>query len=531
MDWSQLTPDLLFLVLKLLKPRERLTCSLVCRTWYDAISMYPILLNDYVVKINPRSAREVQRLIGASKRQFRQLYVELEANDYSVGECVTEAVHRVDIQFLWLIGEPEHVKFFMESQTTMFASLTELRLEFSANTSWEVYASLNVFLENLKEFHYLQIYGPNPEQVIFNLIAPKLEKAYILLDSLANEEIAYWEDPLIELRECTQLKSLYVDLKGSMWDNFFDVERVHLERLVLRRAIDEIDTRDWNRLFINMPNLRYVEFICSTNAMLTSLRRYCNKIQSLQITGFNFYDGNFASCLSMPTLEQVHLDGWMNGGIFTGETMLQLNNLKELTWKYAELTAAMGSFRLVTPALKSVTLRGCDYRKFLLHVEGNRLESIDLDCYDDQWQEIPSFFACLDNLQQLTLNTNTKALRLVQTIGPLAQLKRLEVFCYTERNENECNALFAGLCAICPQLEWFSLVKENLGELILSCECLLELKQMRALKYLTLRYITIRDAKHEIRIDNLIHLEVSSCVLSGSGESFPIVSANVGNVL
>ncbi|XP_055530427.1 uncharacterized protein LOC129721656 [Wyeomyia smithii] len=377
---------------------------------------------------------------------------------------------------------------------------------------WPEMPVQEVTFKHLKKFHYLQVYiGPNHMGILFRLKIPKLESASIVLDSLANEEAMYWEDPLIELLECDELRSLEVDLNSTMWDNFFGVKRPKMERLVIRRASDECHDRDWNQLFSNMPNIKHVEFAFSNDIMLSSLVNNCKHIEQIMFYGFCLHHGSFANNMELLQLKHVHLDGWLTGSLFSSEGRLDLFHLDELTWKYVELAPAQGTFTIVAPELKRLTLRGCDYKRFLLEI-GDCLEDVDMDYYETQIMT-PNFFGSLEHLQRLTLHINSNSQKLALEIAPMLRLKYFELVCSTERHGYNCNALFRGICENCPELEEMCIRNEHEHELRLGYSFFVQLVRLTQLRILTMHYVTLLDVTGDMPLRHLQRLNIWGCTI------------------
>ncbi|XP_053687910.1 uncharacterized protein LOC128737318 [Sabethes cyaneus] len=523
MDWSFLPLEILEIILGKLEFKDRMACSLVCHSWCSALFCSPKLARDIVFSIGPKYCSDFRSIIQSSERNFRQLVIVLHTADLALNEIVAEAAKRWNVKFVSLVGEPVRLLSCFKSNVQLFDSITELTLEFTMDRAWPVMPVQEVTFVNLKKFHYLQIYvGPNPMSVLFRLVMPKLEVASIVLDSLANEEAMYWEDPLIELLECDKLKSLEVDLNSSMWDNFFAVKRSNMERLVIRRASDECHERNWHQLFGNMPNLKHVEFAFSSDSMLSNLIASCKKIERIMFYGFCLHDGSFANNMEVLKLKQIHLDGWLTGSLFSSEGRLDVFHLEDLTWKYVELAPAQGTFTIVAPELKRLTLRGCDYKRFLLEV-GDCLECVDMDYYETQIMT-PNFFGSLENVQRLTLHINSNSQKLALKIAPMPRLKYLELVCSTERHGYNCNALFRGICANCPELEELCIRNEHENELRISYSHFVQLVRLTRLRVLTMHFVTLLDVAGEIPLRHLQRQNIWGCTVSGnsSKQCFPL---------
>ncbi|XP_058838779.1 uncharacterized protein LOC131694249 [Topomyia yanbarensis] len=526
MDWTLLPLEPLETIFHQLEFKDRIACSLVCRRWNEVLFSCPALARSIIFSIGPTYSTDLRSVIRWSNRNYRQITIVLNHDsDTALSELIAETAERWDVKLVSLVGDPPKVLNCMNLNANLFNSITELNLEFTMDRAWPVISAQTITFRNLKKFNYLQVYtGSNPMGMLFRLVVPNLEEVSVVLDSLANEEAMYWADPLIEIVECNNLKSLEVDLNCTMWERFFATERPTLERLVIRRASDEFQERDWNLLFRNMPNLRYVEFVFSNDIMLSNLTRNCKKVERLMLNGFCLHDGSFANNMSLLSLKQVHMDGWMNGALFSLNSPLDLVHLEELTWKYVELAPAQGSFTLVTPELRRLTLRGCDYKRFLLEV-GCRLEIIDMDYYEEQVLT-PNFFDSLENLQHLTLHINSSSLKLVRHMRHLPQLNQLELVCSTERHGYDCNALFSSICSHCPELRELCIRNEHENYLSIGYRYFVQLVRLSKLRILTLQYITLYNVVGEIPMEHLVRLNVWGCIVIGKGpfKRFPIAT-------
>ncbi|XP_058815752.1 uncharacterized protein LOC131679143 isoform X2 [Topomyia yanbarensis] len=412
-----------------------------------------------------------------------------------------------------------------DQHAALFGSITELNLELAMDQAVSLNAEHEYVLGQLRKFHYLQLYsGSAPACVAVRLSAPNLESAAIALESLTDEESLYREGPLLELKGCSWLKSLEVDLKGRMWENFFSIERPCLERLLLRRASDESEEYDWDKLFGNMPGLRDVEMVFSNDAMLTSLRRNCRKLEKLTLNGFRFEDGSFADNMNMISLTELHMDGRLRSVLYSKQSTLRLNNMNKLVWNYVKFSRVQYIFVIDAPRLASVTIRWCDYRRLQLR-PGSHLESIDMDYYGNQ-TVTPNFFsASLDHLRCVTLYINSSSLILVGQMANFLCLKQLEIVCSTVNRSYDCSALFGSICLSCLGLEELTVRNEHENQLTVEYTHLTQLVHLTHLKQLTLQYITITNVSSEMKLAHRVRTNVKGCTAvdsSGMQTRFPI---------
>lgn len=517
-DWGALPLEPLERIFRQLKFKDRLlACSLVCQHWNRTLFCCPALARGIVLGISGDQPAQVREALRASQRNYRQLSIVLggdhdQPDNGSVNEFLTEVVGLWNVQNVSVVGEPTSLLDCFRLNGALFGGITELSLELTKNIDWSPFGKQDVTMGELKKLHYLQMYvGRERVSTAFRLIVPKLESAGIVLDSMANEEALYWEDPLIDLEGCDKLVSLEVDLNTTMWEPFFAVDRPHLERLLIRRASDEFQERDWDRIFQHMPNLRDVEMVFSGDVMLASLKRNCKKLEKLVLNGFCFHDGSFASNMGWSaTMKQLFMDGWLNGGVYSRDPALNLSALEDLQWKYVELTPAQGYFTLIVPKLRKLTLRGCDYKRFHLEV-GPHLDRVDIDYYGPQ-QFAPNFFSSLHAVTQLILHINGDSFRVVQHLTYTMQLQQLEMICGTEHRGYEINNLFTAFVKHCPLLEELTVRNEHENQLKLDYEAFALLEGLKLLRLLTFQYITLTNVSGAaIRMERLDRLDVSGC--------------------
>ncbi|XP_055622016.1 uncharacterized protein LOC129765625 [Toxorhynchites rutilus septentrionalis] len=440
MAFNQLSLDALVYLFKQLEPQDRLRCSEVCRSWNEAFSTVAVLRRDFILKIHSHNAGDIRNMLEHSSRRYRQFKADLrvESGD-GVIECLAEVAHQEDIQYLWLIGEPEPIQRGMQSIS--FGSVVELKLEFlKEKRRWMQLTTEEIVLENLKRFHCIQLQGMNTaNETAIHLVAPNLEEAIIVLKG--QEKFYKCEFPLVELEACSKLRHLEIDLKGLTWETFFGLERPLLERLVIRQIVDN-DHRDWNTLFANMPNLR-----------------------SLEISGPHDYRDCFRACyfyddgvniggLKAHALERMHIRNIHIRGTGT----LQCASLKELT--LTDVMVENGNLTLVAPVLARLTMRQCTYSLLRVHT-GNLLEFIEMDCFENQCQEIKTFFDSLENLRELKLYIDREAKIIVYEFGNLPSLERLELQFYVDSNLDDFAALSRAIGINCPVIEKFVFQKKQ----------------------------------------------------------------------
>lgn len=515
MDWASLPLEVLEAIFRQLNFKDLLRCALVCRSWNRALFECPSLAHRVVFLFDAAHTDQLRQLIPMSERNYRQLAIGLTVPwNEDIKDCFDQAVQQWNLRFVSLVGEPDKVSDCLLSNMPFFGALTELNLEFTLTRAWPEWTEIQkVELSQLRKMHYLQVYtGANQMNTLYHFVLPKVEQVSLVLDSLANEEAMYWEDPLIELSGCELLRSLEVDLNGTMWEQFFAIHKPYMERLVIRRAIDEYQNRDWDLEFSKMPNLRYVEFTFVNNEMLASLNRKCKKIEKLLINGFCLDDGNFSSSMQFPLLKSLHMDGWLNGSLFSNELSLTLDKTEDLVWKYVELAPAQGAFTLVSPNVKRLTLRGCEYARFELDI-GNRLESLDMDYYGTQLVA-PNFLNRLGHLKHLVLHISGRSALLAPKLCHLRHVKRLEVVCCTESYGYDCSALFESICNNLTELEEFILRNEHENPLMLDYKRYRKLCQLTQLKVLNLQYITIYNVTGTTELKHVPHLNVWGCSTS-----------------
>lgn len=478
-----------------------------------------------ILRIDSNSAREIYVTVKKDMlRKHRQVYMVLGNGfwDPCINDCLKQIAKLWNMINVTLVGEPLNIKECMIVNAYAFNFLTELYLEFVMDQRWKKMRVQNVTMEQLKRFYYLQVYiGPHNFGILFRFSFPRLEGAYIVLDSLANEEVSYWEDPLIEIITCPQLKTLNIDLNSSMWETFFSEYRPELETLVLRRAKDEYEDRNWHDLFINMPNLRNAELHFTTDRMIASLGRYCQQLQSVHLGGFCLYDGSFTSNMNLPLLERVYMDGWNSGVLFTYGTELELPRLTHLNLRYIEFLNTQTTIQLDVPKLTHLTLRRCDYKKLRINV-GNELRFLDVD-YNKNPPIVPDFFYHLENVERLHLQIDESQPTLLPCLQYLSKVKFIELICQTETHPYDCNALFVLLCHSCPKLEELLILNEHENTLTLNYDSFAQMVHLENLRELTLQCLTLPDPGEVIRMDNLLLFNQWSCITGENRQYFPLV--------
>ncbi|XP_058443915.1 uncharacterized protein LOC131425782 [Malaya genurostris] len=529
MDWSALPLEPLESILGKLKFKDRLACSLVCRRWNEALFSCPALAQTIVLVIGTSygDEHEPEVLLRYSKRNYRLLAVELNNNVSSakINRCLVNVLDQCEVHGLSLFGMVNSVFESIRLHSVRFRSLTELSLELTVDQLVLLSSVQELTMEQLKKFHYIQLYsGSAPASVAVFLDAPNLESAVIVLESLGDEEALYREGPLLELRGCSRLKTLEVDLKGCMWQNFFTTMRPKLERLLIRRASDESEEYDWDMLFGNMPALHHVDMVYSNDAMLSSLSRNCSKLKKLVLNGFRYEDGSFGDNINRILLEELHVDGRLRSVLYSNQSTLTLKTVKKISWSNVKFSRVQYVFVVDAPEVTSVTVRWCDYRRFQLR-PGDQLKSIDIDYYGNQ-TVAPNFFrASLDQLHSLILYINGSSLALVGQMDSFPCLKKLELICSTEHHGYGISALFESICVSCLGLVELTIRNEHERLLHIENCHLIHLVRLEHLRVLTLQYITIINVSDDITLGYWVRINAKGCRIvdcAGQQTKFPI---------
>ncbi|XP_055610434.1 uncharacterized protein LOC129757289 [Uranotaenia lowii] len=521
MYWDAIPLEPFELILGQLKLQDKLACSLVCQHWNRTLFSSPSLVRDIVFAIGPRWSQDLQDLVRASTRNYRRLLIVLTDGTWrvKVNELIAEVSQRWTIKSVSLIGEPVNLLDCFRWNVAMFDALTELSLEFTVESAWTKLSAQDVELKHLQKLHYLQVYvGTKYERLIVRFFVPNLKELYIVTDSLANQDVMYWEDPMIEIYNCSKLSRLELDLNSTMWVDFFKVERPSMERLVIRRAYDDYDERNWDEIFQRMSNLRDIEVFFASDAILASVNRNCMKLERFLMNGFCLHEGSFGNSMNISSLRSLHVDGLLNGSLYSNMCTLHLTNLQELVWKYVELVPTQEKLIIVAPALHEITLRACDYKRFQL-VVGNTLTHADIDFTEPQ-VTTPNFFSSMGNLLNLSLQVTGPANQLVPEMFYLSNLRRFELTCSTERHAYTIDELFQSICTSCNLLEVFELRNEHEELLNLSYRSFAELRRLELLKKLVLHYINLHSVpdKSCLMIGKIPHMDFYGSNVSSASE-------------
>ncbi|XP_055522427.1 uncharacterized protein LOC129716617 [Wyeomyia smithii] len=504
-DWSLLPLVPLEAIFRLLKHKDQLACTLVCRRWNEAFASCPVLVQNVVFVIkNIYSDGEIRSVLNGRQRNYRNWAIDVidDCCTAIVDKCLADAVNRCKIESLTLNSFMLPLVDCFRRNATMLGSITKLNLEIvlSSNVTLNCSTVQKLVFEQLKVFNYVQSYsGTTPTPVAFVFETPNLVSASIIIETLADEEALYREYPLLELESGVKLEQLEVDVKGRMWESFFAQERTVLQQLLIRRASDEKEERDWDLMFRNMPNLEQVEFVYPNENMLASLSRHCRKITHLKLSRFAFDDGSFGESISRCSLKELRMDGDL---YCSRSVRLRVDNLTLLELEYSTLPSYQHKFLIVAPEVKILKVRCSNYQTLQL-LPGDQLESVDMDYYFGEGTFFDGSFLstfCFANIRDLVLYVNGSAQKLLGRLDNLVNLTQLQLFC---SKGADISYLFRTICISCQNLEKLNVLNVGQGQVIILFSVLDSLFYIEKLKELALQHITVFEVKNKFRLKNL----------------------------
>lgn len=432
-----------------LGPGDKLRCTLVCRSWNEAISTTLSLMDNIKLRVHTKNAHRGLEVLENTQRHYQQLEATLGLGDIDdrVFRFLAKVIQQQwKIKHLRLIGEIEPMQRVMPSVS--FSHLTELEFIFHGFYP-EIYSSTQeIVFECLERFSCIQWTGINTfDHTVLRLIVPNLKKAvFTVMDNGNRRDVDY--HLLVELRDCSKLKDLELDVQGNAWERFFAISRPHLERLKIRQTTIGSGYRGWNMLFTNVQNLRCLE-ICGPRLYLCDV----------DISNLNTH-----------LLERLYLH---NVRLSSSET-LQCDKLTDLLCASVHITYFI---RLFAPNITRLVMLNCCYSVFTLCL-GSQLQSATIRCVGHDGLKIKDMLQSLENLRELALNIDETTLNIIHELGTLPNLRSLEVT-FRSHRKHSCQGLVEAICSNCPAIRELTIEDRNQGCLRMSPSSYEKLRKLR----------------------------------------------------
>lgn len=143
-----------------------------------------------------------------------------------------------------------------------------------------------LFWRELVSTDYLQNKRP-----LFVIEAPKLHSAVVRFGDSDSDRGVAWHNGFMELAQTSSLKALKMHLHPRMWNRFFEQKLDAMEHLTISHKAQDLQTRDWDCMFSNMPNLKSIQMWEADDAMLEAIHRHCLQLRVLLLDNVDLTRG------------------------------------------------------------------------------------------------------------------------------------------------------------------------------------------------------------------------------------------------
>lgn len=234
---------------------------------------------------------------------------------------------------------------------------------------------------------------------LFVINAPKLQSAVVRFGDSDSDSGIVWHNSFLELNKSVNLKALKVHLHPRMWNDFFEHRLDALEHLTISHKTQDLQIRDWDAMFYNMPNLKSIQMWEVNDIILEAINRHCPQLRVLLLDNVDLTGGFLSENRVFPQLEHLRLE---SAKIQSNKT-LHLPILKHLEW-FNVKNLGDQMLTLAAPMLRTLRQSKQGVPDFVL-TSKSPLEKLQLDIYAS---DIPGhFFQPFPNMRDLSIRISS----------------------------------------------------------------------------------------------------------------------------
>lgn len=473
MSWDSLPLELYEHIFKNLDFWDRKPMSLVCRRWNQAVFSRSLSRN-LCIEVSrgdwgPSGDKEQvvvvdEAVVEASERDYRVAYVKwCKDSSPEVMASINRMVRELDEKCLLeglIIDAPlgQMLSDFFRTHGELLARIRKLQVSTETMDSRLMADRCVLKMDQLETLFWREIVSSDHLQnkrPLFVIEAPKLHSAVVRFGDSDSDRGVAWHNGFMELSQTPSLKALKVHLHPRMWNHFFEQRLDALEHLTISHKTQDLQSRDWDCMFSNMPNLKSIQMWEADDIILEAINQNCHQLRELLLDNVDLTGGFLSIDRTFPLLEHLRLE---TAKIQSNRT-LHLPVLKHLEW-FNIKNQNDHMLTLAAPMLRNLRQSKNGASDFILSTK-SPLEKLQLDLYAS---DIPGhFFQPYANARELSLRVSSARPDLDRMIPHFRNINEFVLIAYNaplqcDQMMNEmfksCNNVTAiTLCGFNPNLE------------------------------------------------------------------------------
>ncbi|XP_058819731.1 uncharacterized protein LOC131682347 [Topomyia yanbarensis] len=504
MSWDRLPFEIYVHIFKNLNFWDRKPLSLVCQRWNEVIFSRALCRNlcielsrgDWSKNSNGGDDIENVRVLDegvveTSHRDYRVVYVKwCKDSSSSVFNSIDRLLRGLSDKFQlegMIIDAPlgQHLANFFRTHGDLLARIRKLQVLTECTESRLRLDRCMLKMDRLETLFWREIV-PNDQLELYRpwmvLQAPNLQSAVVRLGDSDTDHGIMWHNCFLELDQCSNLNSLNIHLHARMWERFFEQQLSSLEQLTLRHKTPNLEIRDWNVMFRNMPNLKSLQMWDVNDAILEAINRHCNQLKVLLLDKVNLTRQFLLTDRVFPCLEHLRLE---SGEIRSNRTLC-LPVLQNLEW-FNVTNQDNQILNIFAPNLRYLRQAKHGQSDFILtHCVPSCLEKLQLDLYASN---IPDhLFRPFPNMRDFSVRISSARPDLDRIVPNVKNINEFTLIAYNA--PLQCDAMLGQMFKHCEQITSLTLCGFN-PNLELSFPVFAQIFRNRNLKYLKMFGLTI----------------------------------------
>lgn len=473
MSWDCLPLEIYEEIFRNLDFWDRKPLSLVCRRWNQAVFSRSLCRNlcielsrgDWGQNGDSEQVVVVDgEVVEASERDYRVAYVKwCKDSDPEVLESIDRVLSELNgkCQLEGLIIEAplgQMLSDFFRTHGELLARVKKLQVSTETMDSSLTIDRCVLQMDRLETLFWRELVTKDQLQnrkPLFMINAPKLQSAVVRFGESDSDSGIIWHNSFLELNRCVNLKALKVHLHPRMWNGFFEQRLDALEHLTISHKTQDLQVRDWNAMFSNMPNLKSIQMWEVNDIILEAIHRHCPHLRVLLLDNVDMTGDFLSENRSFPKLEHLRLESVK---IHSNKT-LHLPILKHLEW-FNVKNQGNKLLTLAAPMLRTLRQSQQGVPDFILTTK-SPLEKLQLDLIAS---DIPEhFLQPLPYMQELSIRVSSACPALDRMIPFVRNITEFILIAYNAPLQcdqmlnqmfNSCDRVTSlTLCGFNPNLE------------------------------------------------------------------------------
>ncbi|XP_058443622.1 uncharacterized protein LOC131425614 [Malaya genurostris] len=495
MSWDRLPFEIYVQIFKNLNFWDRKPLSLVCHRWNEVIFSRALCRNlcielsrgdwsgngvDGIEKVRVVD----EGVVEASHRDYRVVYVKWckdssPAVFQSIDRLLRGLNNKKQLEGM-IIDAPlgQQLTVFFRTHCDLLARIRKLQVSTECTDCRLRLDPCLLRMEQLETLYWREIV-PNDQLEVQRpwlvLEAPMLQSAIVRFGDSDSDQGLMWHSSFIELDQSFSLKTLKIHLHSRMWERFFEQKLSSLEQLTLCHKTPNLEARDWNLMFANMPNLKKIQMWEVTDDIMEAINRHCLFLQNLLLDKVNLTRQFLSTDRIFPCLEHLRLE---SGEIRSNRTLC-LPALQNFEW-FNVKNQENHTLNIFAPNLRNLRQAKYGQPDFVLTQNApSCLEKLQLDLYASNIPE--HLFRPFPQLREFSVRVSSARPDLDRIMPNLKNINEYTLIAYNA--PLHCDAMLNQMFKHCGQITALTLCGFN-PNLELSFPVFAQIFRNRNLKYL-----------------------------------------------